>query len=184
MSRIITDNYTDKLNELIKEFKQSPQLTSLVDFFLGDVEKDQNQKVSKNQKVFSANDFEKLKEISESSELKRISAYIRIIIKVFEKQYLHIHINADLSAKLIDNIIALFAWEIYVSAKYDKGLLQNEIDSLVRKTSQELNLSDENGHNENKLRRERKGARHRLKLIKQISNFGIFFKYYKLLINT
>ncbi len=170
MSRIITDNYINKLNGLIKEFEQVPQLSSLVDFFLHDVEKDQIQNVNRNQKVFSANDIEKLKEISDSSELKRIAAYIKIIINAFEKQYLHIHINVDLTTKLIDNLITLFSWEVYVSAKYDNGLLENEIESLTEKNSRELNLSDDNGHNENKLRREKKGWRHRLKFITQIKN--------------
>ncbi len=183
MSKILTDNYIDKLNRLINEFEQSPNLTSLIDFFLNDVEKDQNPNVNRNQKVFSLNEFEKLKEISRSSELKRIFAYIKIIIKTFEKQYLQIHINVDLPEKLIENIISLFAWEVYVNAKYDSGFLENEIYSLTMKTSRELNLLDDNGHSENKLRRERKGWRHRLKLIKQIKSFSDYVTKNGILLN-
>ncbi len=44
MSRIITNNYIEKLNDLINEFDQSPNFTSLIDFLLDDVKKDQNRK--------------------------------------------------------------------------------------------------------------------------------------------
>ena len=154
MSRIITDNYIEKLNGLIKEFEQEPYLTSFVDFFFTEVKKDQFQKVNRNQKVFSMNDIKKLTEIKGSTQLKRIFTYIKIIIELFEKQYLHIHINVDLSKSLIDNITALFAWEICTTANYDNVLLENELSNLSLKTNRELNLLDDNGHNENKLRRE------------------------------
>jgi hypothetical protein len=183
MSKILTDQYIDKLNRLINEFEQSPHLTYLLDFFLNNVEKDQKQNVNRNQKIFSLNEFEKLKEISRSSELKRIFAYIKIIIKTFEKKNLQIHINVDLPEKLIENIIALFAWDVYVHAKYDNGLLEKEIYSLNMKTSRELNLLDDNGHSENKLRRERKGWRHRLKLIEQIKSFSDYVSKNDILLN-
>src|SRR5690554_5375617 len=104
MSRIITDKYNEKLNTLIDEFETSANLRSLVDFMVEEVQKDQNRKVNRNQKVFSPKDIAKLNEIKDSEELNRIFAYINLIIKAFSEQYLHIHINADLSETLIDNL--------------------------------------------------------------------------------
>ena len=44
MSRIITNNYIEKLNGLINEFESSPKLCSLIDFFLEEIQRDQNRK--------------------------------------------------------------------------------------------------------------------------------------------
>lgn len=171
MSRIITANYNDKLNLLIEGFEQAPNFSLFLDFLLREVENDFNQKVNRNQKVFSANEYENLKEISESILLKRIFAYLKVIIKGFDKRYLHIHINQDIDEKLIENIIALFAWETNSLANYDKDLLNIEINNLINTTSRDLYFNDNNGHNENRLRRERKGLKHRLKLIEIINSF-------------
>jgi hypothetical protein len=171
MSRIISENYSNRLNSLINEFEFSPNLCSLIDFFIDEIQKDQSVKGSKNQKVFSANDLEKLNEISESEELNKIYAYLRIIIKDFQGKYLHIHLNTNLSESIIDNLTTIFVWEALVSCKYDEGALNDEIAGLISKNSRAINLTDANGHSENRLRRERKGWRHKVKLNNQILNF-------------
>ena len=170
MSRIITSNYIEKLNEVIDEFDSSPELNFLVDFFIEEVQKDQNRKGSRNQKVFSANTLVKLNEIKGSEELRRIFAYTNIIFKSFTGQYLHIHINADLSENLVDNLITLFAWEGIVGCSYCKDLLLNETNYLNKKIDPNLILpSNNNQHIINQIYRERFGLKHRLKLIAQIN---------------
>lgn len=170
MSRIITDNYFDKLNTLIKGFEQSTNLSSLVNFFIEEVQKDQNRKGSRNQNVFSANNLAKLIEIKGSEELRRIFAYTNIIFKSFKGKYLHIHINANLSENLIENLITLFAWEGIVGCSYCKDLLLNETNYLNKKISANLILpSNNNQHIINQIYRERFGIKHRLKFIAQIN---------------
>jgi hypothetical protein len=170
MSRIITQNYFNKLNDLIKGFEQSSNLSSLVDFFIDEVRKDQNRKASRNQNVFSSNDFVKLIEIKSSEELRRIYAYTNIISKSFTDKYLHIHINADLSENLVENLITLFAWEGIVGSSQCKDLLLNETNYLNKKISANLILpSNNNQHKINQIYRERFGIKHRLKFIEQIN---------------
>jgi hypothetical protein len=173
MSRIIKDNYFDKLNAHIEEFEQSTNLSSLVNFFIEEVQKDQNRKGSRNQKVFSANNLVKLNEIKGSEELRRIFAYTNIIFKSFTGQYLHIHINADLSENLVDNLITLFAWEGIVGSSYCKDLLLNETNYLNKKIDPNLILpSNNNQHIINQIYRERFGLKHRLKFIAQINSLS------------
>ena len=170
MSRIITDNYFDKINALIEGFEQSTNLSSLVNFFIEEVQKDQNRQGSRNQKVFSANNLVKLIEIRDSEELRRIFAYTNIISKSFTGQYLHIHINADLSENLVENLITLFAWEGIVGCSHCKDLLLNETNYLNKKIGANLILpSNNNQHIINQIYRERFGIKHRLNFIAQIN---------------
>ena len=171
MSKIITDNYINKLNELTEELEQSTNLTSLVNFFEEEVKKDQNRKGSRNQKVFSANNLVKLREIKHSVELRRIFVYTNIILKAFTGQYLHIHINADLSENLVDNLITLFAWEASVNCTYDKDFLDHEINFLKIESKRDLIMpNDNNGHATNQIFRKRYGIKHKLKFIEQIKS--------------
>jgi hypothetical protein len=171
MSKIITDDYINKLIELIEEFEQSTNLTSLVNFFEEEVQKDQNRKGSRNQKVFSANNLVKLREIKDSVELRRIFVYTNIIFKAFTGQYLHIHINADLSENLVKNLITLFVWEASVNCSYDKDFLDNEINFLKTESKRDLIMpNDNNGHVTNQIFRKRHGIKHKLKFIEQIKS--------------
>ena len=181
MSRIITNNYIVKLNELINEFGSSPNLYSFVDFFIEEVRKDQNRKGNRNQKIFSSNDVEKLNELKNSDELKRLYAYINIIINAFPDKYLHIHINADLSEKISDNLITLFTWKALVESLYETDLLENEIEALNIETRSDLIMpNDNNGHVTNQIFRRRHGLKHKLRVVEKIngqtndtSNIGI-----------
>jgi hypothetical protein len=171
MSKVITVNYFDKLNARIKDFEQSKNLSSLVNFFIEEVQKDQNRKGSRNQNVFSANSLVNLFELNDSEELRKIFVYTNIIFKSFAGQYLHIHINADLSENIVDNLITLFAWEGMVSCSYSKDLLLNETNYLNKKIGTNLILpSDNNHHIINQIYRERFGIKHRLKFISQINS--------------
>ena len=172
MSKIITDTYFNKLNILIEEYKISANLTSIIDFFIDEIQTDQNNTVNKNQKVFSESDLKKLNEIKGSDELRRMFAYINIIIKTFSGQYLHIHINSDLSENIVENLTTLFAWEVFVSGSQDNVLLQNEAERIDTEIKRELNLTGIAGHIENRCRRERKGLRHKLRLINQTLKLG------------
>jgi hypothetical protein len=172
MNRIISHSYIDKLNKLIGEFEISKNLSSLLDFFIAEIQNDQSANVNRNQKVFSLNELQKLIEIEDSEKLERLFTYLKIIIKNFTGKFLHIHINSEISEKEIDNLISLFTWEKLVSGNYDELLLNNEIEVLNSKIIREINLADGNGHHENRLRREKKGMRHKVRLIKQILQFN------------
>jgi hypothetical protein len=166
MSRIVTDKYLNKLNTLIEEFGHSPKLSSLVDFFISEVQKDLNRKGSKNQKIFSSNNFLRFNEINDFKELRKMIAYLNLILKSFTGKYLHIHINADLSENQLDNLITLFAWDGIVAGSYDKDLLLKESNNLRKTTESNLTFpADNNKHIINKIYRERFGLKHRLKLI-------------------
>jgi len=171
MSRIITNNYIVKLNELIDEFRGSPNLNSFVDFFNEEILKDLTRKVNRNQKIFSSNAVEKINELKNLEELKRIYAYINIIINAFPDQYLHIHINSDFSEKISDNLITLFTWEALVGTSYEKNLLENEIKALKIETRSDLIIAnDNNGHVTNQIFRRRHGLKHKLRFIEKINS--------------
>jgi hypothetical protein len=171
MSRIITNNYIVKLNELINEFESSPNLNSFVDFFKEEILKDQNRKGNRNQKIFSSNDVEKINELKNAEELKRIYTYINIIINAFPDQYLHIHINSDFSEKISDNLITLFTWKALVESLYEKNLLENEIKALNIETRSDLVMpNDNNGHATNQIFRRRHGLKHKLRFVEKINS--------------
>jgi hypothetical protein len=170
MSRIITDKYTDKLNELIEEFNQSTNLTSLVNFFKDEIEKDQIRKWNRNRKIFSPKNLEKINELIYSYELKRIFAYLSNIVEGFKGQYLHIHLNVDLSENLIDNLITLAAWDALSQGSYDEGILNDQINSLNLKNARPLQALNNNGHSLNQIYRESYGLQHKLKLFEKIKS--------------
>jgi hypothetical protein len=179
MSRIITDNYKEKLNSLINKFKFSPNLSELINFFKKEYDKEQQNRNNQNRKIFSLNAVEKLNalekliDLKESDESKKIFAYISKIIKTFSRQYCHIHINLDLHSKIIENLITLFTWEVFVSSYYNNNSLKTEQEQLSFKADVRLglNLTGIAGPEENRLRRERKGWRHRKRFIDQIMKF-------------
>lgn len=171
MSRIISEQYKTKINTIIEEYSITPNLLSTIEFFLTEVQKDQNSRCNRNQKVFSAADIERLGEIKESIKLKSLFSYLNLIIKEFPQQYLHIHINEDLSDCIIHNLTALFAWEVFVSSDYNKDSLKDEQKRLDSEINRDLILTGIGGHEQNKLRRERKGWRHQLRLIRHIMDF-------------
>lgn len=183
MSRIITENYSYRLNSLINEFEFSPNSSSLIDFFLEEVQKDQNRKGSKNQKVFSANDLVRILEIKDSIELKRIFAYLNTIVKTFNGQYLHIHLNADLSEKLINNLITLAVWDALSEGLYDDSILDEQINSLKMITARPIEAPNNNGHSLNQIYRERYGLKHKLKFIEEIKNINFSAKKNGILLN-
>lgn len=168
MSRIITNNYFEKLNDFINKFDYPPNLYSLVDFFIEEIKKDQNRKGNK--KIFSTKDFQKVNELMDSDDLKRIFAYISNIGKGFKGQYLHIHLNVDLSENLIDKFITLAGWNALSKGLYDNGILDEQINSLKIKTARPLELLNNNGHLINQIYRERYGLEHKLKFIEKIKS--------------
>jgi hypothetical protein len=171
MSRIITNNYILKLNELINEFESSPNLNSFVDFFKEEILKDQNRKGNSKHKIFSSNDVEKINELKNADKLKRIYAYINIIINAFPGQYLHIHINSDFSEKILDNLITLFTWKALVESSYEKNHLDNEIEALNIETRSVLVMpNDNNGHATNQIFRRRYGLKHKLRIVEKIKS--------------
>jgi hypothetical protein len=171
MSRIITSNYIETLNKVINEFERSPELKLLVEFFTEEVEKDQIRTSNRNQRIFSSNNLEKLNEIKNSKELKRIHTYINIIINAFSNRYLHIHLNIDLSDNVLDNLITLFTWGSLVESLCDNQHLEDEIKSLKTETSRAIIIPNENnGHATNQIFRRRHGQRHRLRFIDKIKS--------------
>lgn len=171
MSKIITTSYLEKLNEIIDEFDSSPNLDLLVDFFIEEVEKDINRNGNRNKKIFSSNIFEKLNEIKNIEELKKIFTYINIIINTFSNQYLHIHINADLSENTQDNLITLFTWRALAESLYDNLLIENEIKTLKTETSRDLIMpTDNNGHITNQILKRRHGLKHKLRFFEKIKS--------------
>ncbi len=171
MSRIITNNYIEKLNGLINEFESSPKLCSLIDFFLEEIQRDQNRKGNRNQKIFSSKDLDKLNELKNSDKLKRFFAYINIIIQTFPGKFLHIHINTDLLETIYENLITLFIWKALVDSTFDSDYIDNEIIALNIETKRDLNMPyDNNRHSTNQIFRKRHGLKHRLKFIENINS--------------
>ena len=81
MSRIITINYINKLNLLIKDYELSQSFYSLLDFFVKEIQTDQERKTNRNQKIFTKSELLKIVEIKESIDLKRLFGYINLILK-------------------------------------------------------------------------------------------------------
>ena len=172
MSRIITSNYIEKLNEIIDEFESSHKLNLLVDFFLEEVQKDQNRNGVKTRKIFSEDDLEKLNEIKKSKYLKRIFAYINSILNVFNGQYIHIHLNVDLSLTLEHNLISLFTWNALVDGSYNNENLENQISLLENETNLNLMMPNNNGIVKNQIYWKRYGQKHNLNFINKIKSLN------------
>ena len=150
MSRIITINYINKLNLLIKDYELSQSFYSLLDFFVKEIQTDQERKTNRNQKIFTKSELLKIVEIKESIDLKRLFGYINLILKTFKGQYLHIHINSELSESIVNNLTTLFAWEALVECSYDEVNLDFQLSKLKTETKRDLIMpSDSNGHETN-----------------------------------
>lgn len=173
MSRIITNNYFTKLNQILNTFEINPNLRNLIDFFLEDITKDQNRLRNRNQKIFTSNDLIKLNEIISDEKLKRIYSYINILIKNFNRQYLHIHINDDLSENMTDNLVSIISWGALSESIYDDNILSNEISFLKTEIKRDLIIPyDNNGHLTNQIFTKRLGLIHKLKLFEKIIKFS------------
>lgn len=173
MSRIITNNYFTKLNQILNTFEINPNLRNLIDFFLEDITKDQNRLRNRNQKIFTSNDLIKLNEIISDEKLKTIYSYINILIKNFNRQYLHIHINDDLSENMTDNLVSIISWGALSESIYDDNILSNEISFLKTEIKRDLIIPyDNNGHLTNQIFTKRLGLIHKLKLFEKIIKFS------------
>ncbi len=173
MSRIITNNYFTKLNQVINGFDITPNLRSLIEFFLEDITKDQNRLRNRNQKIFTSNDLIKLNEIKSDEKLKTIYSYINILIKNFNRQYLHIHINEDLSENMTDNLVSIISWGALSESVYDDNILSNEIGFLKTEIKRDLIIPyDNNGHLTNQIFTKRLGLIHKLNFFEKIINLS------------
>ena len=173
MSRIITNKYFTKLNQIINAFEINPNLRNIIDFFLEDITKDQNRLRNRNQKIFTSNDLIKLNEIKSDEKLKTIYSYINILIKNFNRQYLHIHINEDLSENMTDNLVSIISWGALSESIYDDNILSNEISFLKTEIKRDLIIPyDNNGHLTNQIFTKRLGLIHKLKLFEKIINLS------------
>lgn len=173
MSRIITNKYFTKLNQIINAFEINPNLRNIIDFFLEEITKDQNRLRNRNQKIFTSNDLIKLNEIKSDEKLKTIYSYINILIKNFNRQYLHIHINEDLSENMTDNLVSIISWGALSESIYDDNILSNEISFLKTEIKRDLIIPyDNNGHLTNQIFTKRLGLIHKLKLFEKILNLS------------
>ena len=172
MSSIITHNYIKKLNGLINEFDYAPNLLSLFDFFIEQVQKDQTRIGNRNRKIFSTKDLKKINELKDSVELKRIIAYLNNIVKGFKGHYLHVHLNIDLSESLIDHLITLTAWDTLLQGLFDDDILNDQINSLKIRNARPIEALSNNGHSLNQIYRETYGLQHKLKFIEKIKDLN------------
>jgi hypothetical protein len=171
MSRIITDNYLTKLNSILEELDYPSNLKAILDFFEEQIKIDQSRKVSKNQKIFSPRDFNNLQKIKNSVEIKKIFSYLNKIIKSFEGQYLHVHINSDLVESIYDTLIFLTTWNVLINSCSDENLLKNNIDFLDKETNRPVIMpSDCNKHRSNQIFREVIGKKYRHKFLQKFLN--------------
>lgn len=187
MTRIITDNYFEKLNKLINGGEDSPKLYSLVDFFVKEIQLDYDRRANRNQKIFKELDLLKILEIKDSIDLKKLYNYIILIINTFNGRYLHIHINYDLNEDFINNLTTLFAWDVLVKSSYSNETLDKQIEILKIETTRDIIFPSDNlGHKTNQIYRKRNGLKHRLKFIEKIKcltqynlNFGVLLNLNK-----
>ena len=162
MSRIVGKNYIDKLNSTLEGFDFSDNLKSLIEFFKEQVEIDQSRKGSKNQKVFSMKDFNFLQQFKESSEIKRILAYLYKLINSFDGNYLQIHLNIDLEDNVTNQITFLLTWDALINSRFDYSQIKKDIEALESEINRDLILpSDNNKHRLNQILREAKGKKYR-----------------------
>ena len=162
MSRIVGKNYIDKLNSTLEGFDFSDNLKSLIDFFKEQVEIDQSRKGSKNQKVFSMKEFNFLQQLKESSEIKRILAYLYKLINSFDGNYLQIHLNIDLEDNVTNQITFLLTWDALINSRFDYSQIKKDIEALESEINRDLILpSDNNKHRLNQILREAKGKKYR-----------------------
>jgi hypothetical protein len=144
---------------------------SFINFCIEEINKDQSRKGNRNQKLFSSNDAQKLQDIKKSKILKRIFAYINILLKVFPGKYFHIHINVDLSENISDNLVTLFSWNTLINSEFDKNILNTELKKLNLETKKDIIIPfDNNARTKNQKFKERYGLNHKLKFLTTIKN--------------
>ena len=171
MSRIVNECYIDKLNSILEVYDYSDGLKTLIDFFKEQVEKDQSRKGSRNQKVFSEKDCNFLQQLKESSEIKRILAYVYKLINSFEGNYLQIHLNTNLEDSVSNQIIFLLTWETLINSSFDKSQITKEIEALDVETNRPLIMpSNNNRHLSNPIFKEAKGKKYRKNFLEKILN--------------
>jgi hypothetical protein len=173
MNRIITNNYINKINEIINEHKISPNLFTLIDFFIEDISRDQNRKGNRNQKIFTTNDLLLINELKNDEKIHKIYSYIIILIRTFKRKFIHIHINEDLSENIANNLIRIITWGALVDSSFDKNVLDDEINFLKKEIKRDLIIpNDNNGHFTNQIFTKRHGLIHKLKLIEVVKNIS------------
>lgn len=167
MSRIISDNYRNRISALINFYPIPLNLSKTIEFFSWEIKKDLSSKGNRNRKIFSESDLERICIIRESKSLRILFSYLNILIDSFEGVHLNIHVNVDLTQNMLENLKTLFYWDIKSKAKYETNLLNNNLNNLTKLTDKKnpLVLANANGHQENRMRRERKGQRHKKLLI-------------------
>lgn len=169
MSKIVNENYIDKLNSILEDFDFSDKLKSLIDFFDQQFIIDESRK--RNQKVFSVKVFNFSQQLEEFSDVRRILAYIYKLINSFEGKYLQIHLNIDIEDSVSNQIIFLFIWESLINSSFDKEQLKNDIEALKSEIKRDLILpSDNNKHQVNQILRESKGIKFRRDYFEKILN--------------
>ena len=169
MSRIVNKSYFEKLNSTLDGFDFSVNLKFLIDFFNEQVEIDQSRKVSRNQKVFSEKDLNFLKQLKESSEIKRTLAYIYKLINSFQGNYLQIHINIDLEDSVSNQIFFLLSWEALINSSFDVSQITKEIEVLEVEINRPLIIpSNNNRHLYNPIFRDAKGKKYRKTFLQKL----------------
>jgi hypothetical protein len=168
MSSIVNENYIDKLNSTLEEIDLSDNLKSLIDFLGDQINIDQSRKGSKNQKVFSINDLDFLNQIKQSSEIKIILAYINKVIESFEGNYLQIHLNINIEDSVSNAIIFLLTSDALINSRFDENQIKMEIENLKSETNRPLIMTSNNKHLLNKMLKEAKGKKFRIKLLQKI----------------
>lgn len=181
MNRIISQKYLDRLKDLRSKFSLSPNLSCLLDFFESEVLKDQGKG---GRKIFKENSLLRVNGIKSSVKLKDIYSYIEIIASSFNGRFLHIHLNEDLTDDIRDNLITLLVWKAFSCADYKTETLQEELENLIKKNKQEINLPATTSKNLiNPIFKQRSGDKHREKTIEMILNLKGVFKEDGVLIN-
>ena len=171
MSRLISDSYMLKICKLINSHSIPVNLVNTIDFFYNEVKNDFISSSNRNRKIFSEIDFKKVSEIKNSKRLKALFSYLNILIKAFDGMYLHIHINEEITELNTKCIETLFYWDVINRDSFDFNTLDEDLKNLVIKSNLPIELSSgNNGHDENRLRRERKGIKHKIKIFKLLLN--------------
>jgi len=169
MSKIVTNTYLDKLNLIIDEYEFSKKLEKFIEFNLDELTNDYSGKENRSVTLFSNEQFEKVKEIKHSKFLRKLFSYINVICNSFNGQFLHIHINVDLTDEIMKNITTFFVWDVQLSGIYNRDNIAIEINNIIHLINREIILTTEtNGRDKNRIFREKKGLRHKKRLYEHI----------------
>lgn len=170
MTSILTDSYYEKLNFITNERIIPISLDSVINYFLNELSIDELREKNKSRRLFNTKVIQKIQTIRQT-ELIKLYKYLNIIIDSYTGQFLHIHININLSDEVLDNLITLFAWNISFDSLYDSILIEKEVEILKKKIEQDIVIpSSNNGHDINKLLKEKNGIKQRLKFLYYLKN--------------